>query len=364
MIRIATIGTSLITDNLVEALNASERGEFVGTCSRDAERAWAFTQERGGAKPFTSIDEVAADPDVDAVYIGSPNALHAPQALALIAAGKHVMVEKSFASNEREAREVFAAAEAANVVVMEAMRPLHDPAYYQFKEALGRIGRIRRLTIRFGKYSSRYDDILAGRHTNIFDCQMASGGLMDMGVYSVEPLVDIMGAPERVLFAPVLLDEGTRELTNGAIDGAGIISCTYPGAAASLHYSKFTQDYASTQVEGERGTVTLDHISTPDHMRIDLLGKAVRGDAKNSKGTAAASTEEIDLPTTSNSMAYELADFISAVESARAGTPALEAPCGEHGDVAHFRDLTLATMAVMDEARRQAGIVFPADRQA
>ncbi len=363
MVRIATIGTSPITENLIEVLHENDRAAFVGTMSRDRDRAEAFTRAHGGTQAFCSVAELAACDEVDAVYIGSPNALHCPQALELIATGKHVLVEKPFCANEREARAVFAAAEAAGVVALEAMRPLHDPSYYRFKQACERIGRIRRITIRFGKYSSRYDDILAGKHTNIFDCEMASGALMDMGVYSVEPLMDLLGTPEQVLFAPVLLDESTRELTHGAIDGAGIISCTYPGAVASLHYSKFTQDFSPTQVEGEHGTVTLDSISMPSHMRIDMLGHAVRMAAKHGSKPPTASTEEIDLTCPDNSMCYELADFIGAVEAVCAGTPALEAPCGEHGTMAHFRDLTLATISVMDQARASAGIVFPADSE-
>ncbi len=361
MIRIATIGTSPITENLIEVLQNNEQATYLGAMSRNAERASAFSQAHGGTQSFSSVAELAASDEVDAVYLGSPNACHHAQALELIAAGKHVLVEKPFCANEREAREVFDAAEAAGVVALEAMRPLHDPAYYLFREACARIGRIRRITIRFGKYSSRYDDILAGHHTNIFDCEMATGGLMDMGVYTVEPLMDLMGAPEHIAFAPVLLDKETQELTHGAIDGAGIISCTYPGAAASLHYSKFTQDFSPTQVEGEHGTITLNSISMPSHMRVDLLGKAVRQAAKQSSAPSTANTEEIDLPTTDNSMCYELTDFVSAVEQVQNGTPALQARCGEYGTVAHFRDLTLATAHVMDEARSQAGIVFPAD---
>ena len=136
--------------------------------------------------------------------------------------------------------------------------------------------------------------------------------------------------------------------------------CTYPGAVATLHYSKFTQDFSPVQIEGERGTITLDSISMPSHMRIDMMGVAVRMAARTR--ASSGSTEEMDLPQTDNSMCYELADFIHAVEQTQAGTPAFEATCGAHGTMAHFRDLTLATMDVMDRARAQAGIVFPADR--
>lgn len=363
MIRIATIGTSPITDNFIEVLLAHPRATYLGSQSRDRARAASFTAEHGGTASFASIEELAQSGEVDAVYIGSPNALHAQQALELIAAGKHVLVEKTFTANRAEAERVFAAAEQKNVVALEAMRPLHDPAYYEFKHAIEGIGRIRRLSVHFGKYSSRYDDILAGRHTNIFDCTMASGGLMDMGVYSVEPLVDLMGAPEHVAFAPILLDEDTQRLTHGPIDAAGIVTLGYPGAVGTASYSKFTQDFSPTQIEGEHGTVTLDSISMPSHMRINMLGRAVRMAAKHGSTPPSASIEEIDLPHCDNSMCYELDDFICAVEQAQAGTPAFEATCGVHGSVGRFRNLTLATLSVMDRARALGGIVFPADTQ-
>lgn len=362
MIRIATIGTSMITDNLVEVLNASDAATFVGALSRDHARADEFTHTRGGERGFATLEELCAADDVDAVYLGSPNALHHDQALACIAAGKHVLCEKPLCANEREALEVFQAADEAGVVVLEAMRPLHDPAFHSAARELGRIGAIRRATLRFGKYSSRYDDLLAGERTNIFDCEMASGALMDIGVYCVEPLVALFGEPDSVLCAPVLLDESTRELTHGAIDGAGVISCVYPDRVATLHYSKITADLAENQVEGELGTWTLDAISTPGRATIDMRGTAVRGAAKQmGYSSTATTTTEIELPPCANSMCYELADFIQAVKAVRDGADPRKAPCGPYGDVGSFRETTLASLRIMDEARRQAGVVFPAD---
>ena len=183
---------------------------------------------------------------------------------------------------------------------------------------------------------------------------------MDMGVYSVEPIIYLLGAPETIAFASIFIDAQAQDITHGPIDAAGTIMCTYPGAVATLHYSKLTQDFSPVQIEGERGTITLDSISMPSHMRIDMMGVAVRMAARTR--ASSGSTEEMDLPHTDNSMCYELADFIHAVEQVQAGTPAPEAACGDRGTTAHFRDLTLATMDVMDRARAQAGIVFPADR--
>lgn len=361
MIRIATIGTSGITACMLSALSNVEGAAFVGTFSRDPGRAAALTHEHGGTTPFTSLDELAGSDGVDAVYIGSPNALHHDQALACIAGGKHVIAEKPFCANRREAEEVFEAARGAGVVAIEAMRPLHDPAFHALKGALGEIGPIRRATLRFGKYSSRYDEILAGRRTNIFDCAMASGSLMDIGVYCVEPLIELFGEPERVLAAGALLDERTRGLTNGPIDGSGAILASYPHMTATLAHSKVTNDLSDSQIEGELGTLTVTGISAPTGARLDLRSNAAR--KADSVGYSSAQTvgRDVDLPAFENTMQHELADFIEAVEAVRAGSDCVDAPCGPFGTVSHFRDVTLASLGLMDEARRQMGVRFPAD---
>lgn len=360
MIRLATIGTSSITDNLLDALARVEGVEFVGTLSRDAERAAAFTADHGGTRPFTSLDELAASDEVDAVYIGSPNALHHSQALTCIAGGKHVLVEKPFCANERQAREVFEAASRAGVVALEAMRPLHDPAFHALKDAMGELGPIRRATLRFGKYSSRYDEILAGRRTNIFSCTMASGSLMDIGVYSVEPLIELFGTPTAVFAAASLLDEGTRPLTDGPIDGAGVIMASYPGMVATLHHSKITNDCSMSQIEGELGTLVIEGISAPERAHVEMR---VTGDKADAAGYSSAqtSTREIELPHADNTMVYELADFIEAVGATQEGTSLSEIPCGPFGMLAHFHEVTLASLALMDEARRHMGVTFSAD---
>ena len=113
MLRIATIGTSMITDDFIQVVNANDQATFVGTLSRDADRGAAFTAEHGGERNFTALDELASADDVDAVYIGSPNALHHEQALACIAGGKHVIVEKPISATDAPALEDFRPAEAA-----------------------------------------------------------------------------------------------------------------------------------------------------------------------------------------------------------------------------------------------------------
>ncbi|AEB07390.1 oxidoreductase domain protein [Coriobacterium glomerans PW2] len=363
MLRIATIGTSMITDNFVEALNANRRAVFVGTLSRDPARAEAFTRQRGGSVAFSSIGELADSAEVDAVYIASPNALHCEQALRCIEGGKHVLVEKPLGSNLREASAVFNAAERAATVAMEAMRPLHDPAYRTCRDTISQLGPVRRVSIRFGKYSSRYDEILAGRPSAIFDCEMAAGALMDIGVYCVEPMIDLLGEPQEITCVPVLLDPATRDITHGPIDGAGVIIARYPGAVAELGYSKITNDLVDSQIEGELATLRIDKISSPQRARLNVRGRALRGDAKQVHEEVGASQRELALASCANTMRYELDDFIDAVADTARGAAFATATAGGAGTLGRCRDITTSSIAVMDEARRQAGIAFPRDRR-
>lgn len=345
-VRFATIGTSMISDNFIEALHACEGVRYRGTFSRNAERAAAWTAEHDGDLPFSSLDELCSAPEVDAVYIASPNAAHMEQALACIRAGKHVLVEKPLCSNRREAEALFSAARKQGVAAMEAMRPLHDPAFLAVADVLPRIGRVRRASLRFGKYSSRYDDVLAGWHTNIFDAAMASGALMDIGVYTVEPMLWLFGEPERIAASSVLVDEKRRDACNGTIDLAGSILAEYGDKTVELAYSKATNDLLPSQIEGEKGTILIEGLSAPRKIEVHLRGKAVRDSAK-AVAQGEGTVEELPIPACENSMGYEIADFAAAVR-------------GEL-DPAPYERITLAALTLMDEARAMAGIHFPAD---
>lgn len=346
-VRIAAIGTSMITDNFIEVIDACPRAVYVGSMSRSRETAERVTREHGGTRAFTSVEEIAACEDVDAVYIASPNAIHFGQALPLVRAGKHVLVEKPITCNAAQFRLLMDAAREAGVVAMEAMRPVHDPGIAKVRELLPRIGTVRRATLRFGKYSSRYDDLLAGSQTNIFDARLATGALMDLGIYCVEAMVALFGAPERVTCSSVLVSEGREDLTGGAIDGAGNILAHYGDAVVNLAYSKITQDLLPCQIEGELGTIVFEGVSCPTSGHLHLRGKAVRNAAKAGVRSLGDTEEEIEFAPCENNMAFELDDFVACVAGER--------------DPEEFAAISLASLEVMDEARRQCGLVFPMD---
>ena len=120
-LRIGVLGAARIAPSaLIRPAAAVPGVEVAAVAARDPARAAAFARKHGVATVHQSYDDLIADPGIDAVYNPLPNALHAEWTLKALAAGKHVLCEKPFTSNESEAREVAAVAERSGLVVMEA----------------------------------------------------------------------------------------------------------------------------------------------------------------------------------------------------------------------------------------------------
>ena len=348
-VRFATIGTSGICERFLEALAEAEGVEYVAAYSRDLERARAFGEPRGARLFFDDLGELASCDEVDAVYIASPNAAHVPQALAMIAGGKHVLVEKSLASNEREARAVFDAARERGVVVLEAMRNLHVPTFAAIERAVREeLGAVRLATLRFSKVTSRMARLRAGVRLNVFDPALAGGALMDIGVYCVEPAVALFGRPETVRALAV------TSPVPGCAEGDPCDTCDLAGEAllgygdkiVSLSYGKMSDDVLPSQVEGEEATLAWDQTSCPVNPRVyDHEDKGLIFRVEQTPFRPI----EVDVP--DNDMVCEIDDFVAAV----AGDPVA---CAARD---RFEGVTLDSLAVMDEIRRQVGVRFPAD---
>ncbi|AKT51842.1 Gfo/Idh/MocA family protein [Arsenicicoccus sp. oral taxon 190] len=276
MIRIATIGTSVITETFLGAARGRVAVSVVH--SRDPQRGAHLARTYAVPATTSDLDALLARDDVDAVYVASPNSVHPEQVRACLEAGRHVLAEKPLAPTGAEAQELFALAQSRGLVLLEAMRSAFDPGTQAVRELLPLLGQVRRVSFCYHQRSSRYDRVLAGERVNVFDPAMAGGALLDLGVYCVRPLVDLFGMPERVTMAQV-------EVTTGA-DGAGVVLATYPGMVADLSYSKITRSSLPSVVEGELGTLTIDHVAAPRELVVELLDGTrrdvqVRGEEPN-----------------------------------------------------------------------------------
>ena len=322
MIRLATIGTSTITRHLIEAVDMAAGISVTAVYSRGPSRGRAFADSVGVADAFSDLAALLASPDVDAVYVASPNTAHEAQSLAAIRAGKHVLVEKPAVTNAeawvglcREARD-------HGVVLLEAMRTEYDPGLDMIRELLPTLGTVRRVQLGYQKRSARYDQVLAGQQVNIFDPAMAGGALMDLGVYCVHTLISLFGEPGSVQGASVTVASGA--------DGSGSALCSYPGSVAEVLYSKITTSTLPSEIQGEQGTLLIDQVSTPSTLTVERLD-----------GT---STTHV-LPPVPHVLIGEVERFVELVESS--------------GDARHDQDLTAATLRVMDAIRSGTAAARP-----
>ena len=324
MVRFAVIGTNFITDSLLEAGAECEGFKAQAVYSRTMERAKEYAGKYGIKDCYDSLEDLAKAPDIDAVYVASPNALHASQSIQMMEAGKHVICEKTIASNSRELKEMLEAAERNHVVLLEAMRPVFDPGFAAIQENLPRLGKIRRATFQYCQYSRRYDHFKEGIIENAFKPELSNGALMDIGVYCVHPLVKLFGKPKEVYAHGLKLSTG--------VDGSAVIVAMYEEMQAELLYAKITQSALPSQIQGEEASMIIREI--PDTTSIEIVKR---------DGTS----KKIDIRKKENNMYYEVEEFIRLIEEKKSAR--------EHNQYSVW------SLEIMDEARRQMGIHFPAD---
>ncbi len=250
MIRYATIGTSLIAEQFVTGANATGKLQLSAVYSRRCETGLAFAQKFGCKKVYTSLENLALDDNIDAVYVASPNAFHAEQCELLLNFGKHIICEKPITTSADEYKRLKMLADKNNLVYIEAIIPIYNTSRPRIKEALSKIGNISMARIDYCQRSSRYDRFIKGEHVNIFDMSLHAGTLMDLGVYCVYTAIDLFGMPKNI-------KASANFLKNGA-DGSGIAIFEYDNFSACLTYSKTGQSIAPTEIVGDEGSVIME----------------------------------------------------------------------------------------------------------
>ena len=329
MIRFATIGTNFVADWFVKAALKVSGLHYQAVYSRNSAAAKAYAEKYGAERWCTSLEELAGASDIDAVYISSPNSLHYEQAALMLAHGKHVLCEKTITTNERELSHLIKLAKEKRVVLMEAMRSVYEPGFLWLRDNLEKVGTIRRVSFQYAKYSSRYDKFKAGIIENAFNPEFSNGALMDIGVYCVHPMVRLFGMPDRILADGLFLSNG--------VDGAGTILAGYNGMQADLLYSKISDNRLPSQIQGEEGTMIIDDITQ--------IGRITFYDRMGNEEILFGGQAEYGLE-------WEVNEWVRLM-----GLSGENELPGEE-----YHRYSLMELRVMDEARRQMGIVFPADR--
>lgn len=270
MIRFAVIGRGAVVDKMIAASKHVPQFELSGICSRTAKGANEFAQRYGidEAHRYVGIDALAAAEDIDAVYIASPNVCHEEQAIALMESGKHVFVEKPAATSAEGFARMTAAAKKNGVILMEAMMSRHMPGFAVARRLIREIVPVRRATLSYLQYSSRYDNYKKGVVENAFRPELGGGALMDIGVYCAALSEGLFGNPRSLSAETLFLENG--------IDGEGSAVMMHSGMMVELGYSKITDSAIPSQICGEEGCIVIDSVSRPRVITLKLRGGEVR----------------------------------------------------------------------------------------
>ena len=259
MIKYSVIGTSWITKSFIDGANLYEDLSLDGVYSRSFEKGSAFAEETGAKRVFTDFNDLASS-DTDLVYVASPNVCHYEQCKTLLLGGKHIICEKPITITAKEFNELCSIANERNLVYFEAIMYMHTPLRQVLKDAVSKIGNIRSATIDFSQLSSKYQALKNGELPNIFNPDMKTGALNDLGIYCVYPVIDLFGMPEKITPVQHFLHTGA--------DGSGSAAFEYKDKLVTITYSKVGQSRSASQIMGDEGTVTIESISKLDNIKL------------------------------------------------------------------------------------------------
>ncbi|MBV9451111.1 MAG: Gfo/Idh/MocA family oxidoreductase [Streptosporangiaceae bacterium] len=363
VVRIGILGTARIIEKaLIRAAGNVPEVTVAAVAARDGTRAEAFALRHGIPLAYGSYDELVADPSIDAIYNPLPNSLHGPWTLQAITAGKHVLCEKPFTSNEAEAALVAEAAGTSGLVVMEAMHYRYHPLIRRLREVVRTLGAIQHIQCWTNFVIEDPRDIR-------YDYALGGGALMDGGCYALDCmrlLTDSGGGGgsggsggsaggggggsggEEPSVTAALADP----LPDGLVDRSMAARLAFPGGATGWFESAYTRDgefRADVHVTCEHGTAWVRNFIMAHAGHLAVRGDgAVPGDAagEGAHGDAVGESPGIDGAVTGgsgdSSYTWQLRAFVHAVK----------AGASVETSAAH----AVTTMRLIDSVYREAGL--------
>ncbi len=317
--RWATLGTGVIANELAQALQALG-GNLYSVANRTYDKGLAFAEKYGIQKVYHHIDEVFEDPEVDIIYISTPHNTHIDYLRKALAAGKHVLCEKSITLNSQELEEAIALAEKNHVILAEAMTIYHMPIYQKLKAliASGKLGPLRMIQMNFGSYKE-YD-----MTNRFFNRQLAGGALLDIGVYALSFVRWFMSEQPNQLASQVKL------APTGVDEQVGILLSNDQGEMATIALSLHAK-------QPKRGTIAYDK------GYIEIF-EYPRGQKAVITYTEDGRQEIIEDGQTAQALSYEVQDMEKTV-----------AGLGN----SMYLDYSKDVMDIMTQLRKDWGLTYP-----
>jgi predicted dehydrogenase len=321
-VRWGICGTGAIAQKFVEALRLIPDAEVVAVGSTSAGRAESFGQRTGIERRHGSYEALAADDQVDVVYVASTQERHRADTILFLDAGRHVLCEKPMALSGADANAMIDAARSADRFLMEAMWSRFLPSYLELGRLLDQ-GVIGRPLLIQADFSFAIPNEARADH-RLFDPGRGGGALMDLGVYPLQLSRLVFGEPDEVF--------ATGQLTSSGVDGQTTLTLTHGGGGVSLLSTGIiTPGTCTARIMGSDGAITLDaFMHATRKLTVDGAHPQV-------------------IETEPASLHFQIPEVHRCIRGGRA-----------QSDVWGWDD-SLATLAITDRARRQIGLRYPSE---
>ena len=328
MIHVATIGSGMIVDRMIQAIKETEGIQVDAVYSRTEKRAKEFAEKHQIVKSYWNMNEMFQDSDLDMIYIASPNSLHYEQSKKALLANKHVICEKPFCSTVEQAKELFSLAEEKGLYIFEAITNIHTPNYHCIQSELSRCGDIHLVQVNFSQFSSKYNEYKEGKHKNVFDLNFDGGSLMDINVYNLHFVAGLFGKPKKVTYV--------SNLGYNGIDTSGVVLMEYADKIAICTGAKDCSSPYAAYIQGDQGTIRMDQGSIGVCAHVDFL--LPKGDVIGKKNKE--NSLELGI-VQKNHMVYECEDFVSIIQS------------NDRNEYKKLKEQTLLVMSLLEECKKQ-----------
>jgi predicted dehydrogenase len=350
------IGTGGIARAFAKGLARLPEAKLAAVGSRTREAADGFAKDFRVPRAHASYEALAADPDVDIVYVATPHILHKENCLQALRRGKAVLCEKPFAINAAEADEVFTLARAQGLFVMEAMWTRFLPAIVKVREMLaaGAIGEPRWLAADFG-FKAPFNP-----QSRIYDPGLGGGALLDIGVYPLSLASMVFGVPQGV--------SSTARLGATGVDEQDSIILTYDGGRmASLNACVTMTTPTEAVIAGDKGIIKihtpffrarkislgLNKIAGISEKKMAWLRRAARmipAVSRLRESLEGRHPRAIRAPYRGNGLHYQATEVMRCLDRGLTESPTM--PWAE----------TQSILETMDKIRAQWGLVYPSER--
>lgn len=319
--KIGILGAGRIASTLAETMNKMPEVECYGVASRNLEKAEVFAKDHGFQHAFGSYENMLADQNVELIYIATPHSHHYQHIKMCLDAGKHVLCEKSFTVNERQAAEVLRMAKEKNLLLTEAIWTRYMPSRKIIDNLLAEkvVGDVKKMTANLN-----YPLLDKER---IVKPELAGGALLDVGIYPLNFAYMHFGDTVREMHS-------AAQMTDAGVDGEnGMILLYEDGRMAVLNSGIHGKSDSQGVFYGSEGCMIVENINNPEAIKIyDTENNLVR---------------EVKVPEQISGYEYEIIETISCIKEGK-----LECPSMPHAE-------TLKMMHVMDELRASWGMKYP-----